>query len=230
MAADCPSGACDAGFCRCTTDAECGATYGCSDPLAGTPGTGRVCRAYHRDCVPGVRVYRDARDRWASSRTIWNQHAYHVTNVDEDGTIPRSSAVLPNWSDPELNNFRQNVQGVLGDVPGPDLTVGALLATCGPIDPGTGEGTTVLSALVCNRGAVLNDAGVEIIFRQDGGTTELCRLRTTEPVPPGVCTPVMCTAPVPADGVFEAVVDPDEIISECIEGDNRALGMANCLI
>ncbi|UJR87244.1 Hypothetical protein I5071_360 (plasmid) [Sandaracinus amylolyticus] len=84
---DCVSGSCDQGYCRCTNDAECPATYSCAGALEGTPGTGDVCRAQHAGCHAGIRVFRDNRDRWASSRTIWNQHAYHVTNVEDDGTI-----------------------------------------------------------------------------------------------------------------------------------------------
>ncbi len=224
--ADCPSGSCDAGLCRCADDAECPATYGCTDPLSGTGGSGRVCRAFHRECVAGVRVYRDARDRWAGSRTIWNQHGYHVTNVQEDGTIPRTSAVSPNWSDPALNNFRQNVQGVLGETPGPDLTIQSVTAVCG-----TGD-TTDMQATICNRGAVFLDTGIQVVFDQvadDGTRTRLCDLRTTEPVAPGECTTVSCTAPVPADGTFEATADDEGLIGECREGNNSSQSDANCL-
>jgi hypothetical protein len=219
---DCPGGPCDAGRCRCETDAECGATYGCTDPLADTPGAGRVCRARHRDCLPGLRVYRDARDRWASSRRIWNQHAYAVTNVGDDGAIHAPGDLPPNWSTPGLNNFRQNVQGDLGDVPGPDFTVGRLVAIC--------EGdATRLRADVCNRGGALIDSGVTVIFAREDDATELCRLVTTEPVPPGACATVDCLAPVRADGVFVAISDPDGAVGECIEDNNDAAGEASCL-
>lgn len=57
----------------------------------------------------GIRVFADASDNWVGTRRIWNQHAYHVTNVDEDGQIPMTP--LNNWEEPGLNNFRQNVQG-----------------------------------------------------------------------------------------------------------------------
>ena len=30
---------------------------------------------------PAVQVIRDVEDRWIQARRIWNQHAYHVTNV-----------------------------------------------------------------------------------------------------------------------------------------------------
>lgn len=223
---DCPSGTCDAGLCRCADDSECPDTYGCTDPLTGTGGSGRVCRAFHRECVAGVRVYRDARDGWAGSRTIWNQHGYHVTNVEEDGTIPRTGAVAPNWSDPDLNNFRQNVQGGLGDTPGPDLTIRSIVAVCGEGD------TTDMRATICNRGAVFLDTGIQVVFDQlagDGGRMRLCDLRTTEPVAPGECTTVSCTAPVPADGVFEATADDEALIVECREANNSARSEANCL-
>ena len=223
---DCVSGACDAGLCRCSTDDECGATFACTAPLDGTAGTGNVCRAYHRDCVAGVRVYRDARDRWASSRTIWNQHGYHVTNVDEDGTIPRTSAVAANWADPELNNFRQNVQGSLGPTPGPDLTIQSITAVC------SGPESTDMRATLCNRGVVFLDVGLQVVFDQlgDGGRTRLCDLRTTEPVAPGECTEVSCTAAVPADGVFEATADDEGLVGECREANNAARSVANCLM
>ena len=221
---DCPSGICDAGLCRCTDDAGCGATYGCTTPLDGVGAN--VCRAFHRDCVAGVRVYRDGRDRWASSRTIWNQHAYHVTNVEEDGTIPRTSLVRANWADPTLNNFRQNVQGSLGPTPGPDLTIQSITAVCG------GPSSTDMRATICNRGVVFLDTGIQVVFDQiatDGARTRLCDLRTTEPVAPGECTEVSCTAAVPADGIFEATADEEALIGECREANNGARSMADCL-
>lgn len=53
-----------------------------------------------------VEVLQDAQKRWIPTRRVWNQHAYHVTNVREDGTIPR---VMPkSWQ--RLNTFRTNAQ------------------------------------------------------------------------------------------------------------------------
>ena len=56
--------------------------------------------------LPTVQVYEDAQKRWIPTRRIWNQHAYHVTNVREDGTIPRVPA--KHWQ--LLNTFRTNAQ------------------------------------------------------------------------------------------------------------------------
>ena len=35
----------------------------------------------------GVFVYGDAGDNWVPTRRIWNQHAYHITNILDDGTV-----------------------------------------------------------------------------------------------------------------------------------------------
>jgi hypothetical protein len=56
--------------------------------------------------APTLQVIADVEDRWIQSRRIWNQHAYHVTNVREDGTIPQLEA--PSWE--ALNTFRTNAQ------------------------------------------------------------------------------------------------------------------------
>lgn len=54
----------------------------------------------------GIYVYGDADEKWVPTRQIWNQHTYHITNVNPDGTIPIFENV--NWLEPGLNNFRLN--------------------------------------------------------------------------------------------------------------------------
>ncbi len=65
---------------------------------------------------PAVQVIRDVEDRWIQARRIWNQHAYHVTNVREDGTIPQVQ--VASWK--TLNTFRTNAQIEGGVVCDPD--------------------------------------------------------------------------------------------------------------
>ena len=55
---------------------------------------------------PALQVFRDTEDRWIQARRIWNQHAYYVTNVREDGTIPQ--VPVDNWK--IFNTFRTNAQ------------------------------------------------------------------------------------------------------------------------
>lgn len=65
-----------------------------------------VSNAYGATPSPCVQVIRDKQDRWIQARRIWNEHAYHVTNVREDGTIPQYER--PSWQN--LNTFRTNAQ------------------------------------------------------------------------------------------------------------------------
>jgi hypothetical protein len=53
-----------------------------------------------------VTVLRDEQDRWIQARRIWNQYAYHVTNVREDGVIPKT--MKKSWE--LLNTFRTGSQ------------------------------------------------------------------------------------------------------------------------
>jgi hypothetical protein len=55
---------------------------------------------------PALQVIRDVEDRWIQARRIWNQHAYYVTNVREDSTIPQ--VPIDNWK--TLNTYRTNAQ------------------------------------------------------------------------------------------------------------------------
>jgi hypothetical protein len=84
-----------------------------------------VSNAYSQTCddgmttrQAGVRVFSDT--TWVRTRRIWNEHAYHITNVDEDGTIPQLEAV--NYSTAGLNNFRLNKQPG-GEFSAPDAVV-----------------------------------------------------------------------------------------------------------
>jgi hypothetical protein len=55
---------------------------------------------------PALQALRDVKDRWIQARRIWNQHAYYVTNVREDSTIPQQP--VANWK--TLNTYRTNAQ------------------------------------------------------------------------------------------------------------------------
>ncbi len=52
--------------------------------------------------VYGISVVGDADESWRPGRKIWNQHAYSITNVDDDGGIPSSPDL--NWL--SYNSFR----------------------------------------------------------------------------------------------------------------------------
>lgn len=106
----------------------------------------------------GIRVFRDKKDGWVNTRRIWNQHAYSVTNVGDDGSIPARPAA--NWLTPGLNTFRSNSQGTGTVKPfaAPDLVVEAVSATC------DSEGGVKLVARVRNAGDAPASAGVRVAF------------------------------------------------------------------
>ncbi|MBN2693072.1 VCBS repeat-containing protein [bacterium] len=55
----------------------------------------------------GIRVFESPDNSWVRTRRIWNQHTYHVTNINEDGSIPQYEE--HNWE--TYNNYRLNIQG-----------------------------------------------------------------------------------------------------------------------
>jgi hypothetical protein len=227
-ATDCVSGVCDSGLCRCATTEECctdgcvSTGYVCAAPPAGTAGTGNTCRASRPTGFAGLRVYRDAADTWVGSRPIWNQHAYHVTHVRDDGTIPRTSEVPPNWTTPGLNNFRQNVQGDPTSIGSPDLTAGGgdYAHWCDP-----GDRTLELTVLVCNRGTEPVGDGMTVTFYDgppDAGGTEICSTVTDRALAPGECVPAGCDWVGAPDAPTDVYVDTDPAGAEreCVEGNN----------
>lgn len=98
----------------------------------------------------GIRVFSSRANDWVVTRRIWNQHAYSVTNVEEDGTIPRVQQA--NWRVGGLNNFRQQKQ------PGQEFAaadaVVSLDASC--------EGPPGVRVLVRNLGEAQLPPGVRV--------------------------------------------------------------------
>lgn len=211
------------GRCRCAADADCGGDgFVCVDANVPSP-AGKVCRASHPGTrMTGIRVLADGIDRWINTRSIWNQHAYSVTNIDETGKVPRTSQWLQNWKQPGLNNFRQNSPGE-GSTAGaiPDLTIKQAKVACD-------AGGPVITADVCNRGTEPVAPGVPVAV-YGGSPAELrCQTATMQRINPGSCIAVSCTW-TGANGTGRIVIDDrgdaSGIASECRE-DNNALELA----
>ena len=64
-------------------------------------------------------MFGDSDQSWRPGRKIWNQHAYSITNVNDDGTIPKSPDL--NWL--TYNNFRSGDMDAGDGLKAPDLTV-----------------------------------------------------------------------------------------------------------
>jgi hypothetical protein len=173
----------------------------------------------------GLFVFGDPGDQWVRTRRVWNQHAYHVTNVTGvGGQIPTAEA--NNWEVPGLNNYRQNVQGE-GVFNAPNLVVVALevlLDGC--------PATATLRARVGNEGSLGVSPGVPVAFRTgtaDAPGALLGVAETTVALLPGAST-VVTLEDVALAGEppysFVAIVNDDgagaSVVVECDEDDNAA--------
>jgi hypothetical protein len=220
-------GSCKAGRCRCSSSDHCCAAgkdcetvgYACHPAPAGDK-DGNTCRAVR---VPdtssfsssgaleeGIDVLTDENGRWSVARQLWNQDSYNVTNVNDDGTIPKTSQVEPNWLKSGLNNFRSNVSGSVGSGAAADLTTRSLTATC------NAASVSELSAEVCNRGSRAATASQLLRFSVDGKV--VCEVRTADALVVGACVTLRCTPPtqtVASGATISATVDPDDRLREC---------------
>jgi hypothetical protein len=214
MNEECPSNNCNSGFCRCAGNNECPTDHTCTAPLQGTPGAGNTCRSSYPNGAKktGVRVLKDRLDRWASSRSIWNQHAYSITNVLDDGTVPKTSSWKQNWADPSMNNFRQNAQGDVGAEAMPDVTSEFPSPAC--VADG---GKSTLSAEVCNRGLKSLGAGLKTAFYGGDPEVLLCVATTEVVIAAGECVMVSCSV----DGAVSGKVR--------VEGNDDGMGAKTAL-
>lgn len=145
---------------------------------------------------------------WANTRKIWNQHGYHITNINDDGSVPQYEE--PSWL--THNTYRLNTFSDGRDpLAFPDLTAGHLRL----IDNGTGQPYSVL-ARIGNAG--LAPASATVTLHLEDGT-------------------VLATAPladlasgayrdVQFDGITQigqtlyVTVDSANTVAECNEANN----------
>jgi hypothetical protein len=69
----------------------------------------------------GFYVLGAADDNWVSARKWWNQHAYYVTNIEDDGSIGVASPNYAPYYTDNLNSFRQQAPGIFGEKAAPNL-------------------------------------------------------------------------------------------------------------
>jgi hypothetical protein len=173
----------------------------------------------------GIRVVGDADNGWVPARQVWNQHAYSITNVNDDLSIPAYAE--PNW--PEYNSFRSA-----------DLRInngqGAQLVDAYPLivdicEVECGEGTVQIVFQGANQG--LADAGDGVLLslyaeQADGSRTLLQTLDTETILRAGYTTegyPLELAMTDLPTGTLILVADDDGtgtgVIEECNEDNNE---------
>ncbi len=181
----------------------------------------------------GLFAFGDINDKWVRTRRVWNQHSYHVTNVDASGVIPAVES--DSWSGEGLNNYRQNVQGE-GVFNAPDLSVAGL-----SVDASSCPSSIGIQAQIANSGSLGVEAGVPVGFYQgvlpDGSL--LGFEMTTVPLLPGQTeTLVLDFTPAGNDtGPWDFYVTVDDeaaalsLVAECGEDNNNGIiGAAGCIV
>ena len=68
---------------------------GNAEILVGRNTIGSNCTAECEGPLAGLRMLGDPNDNWVNTRGIWNQYAYHVTNIRDDssGTGSHSTSI-----------------------------------------------------------------------------------------------------------------------------------------
>ena len=192
----------------------------------------------------GITVIGAADDNWVGTRQVWNQHAYHVTNVCDGAdqscaTAQNRHAAIPNpeksnWTLPWLNNFRQNVQGS-GLFNAPDLMGGGikfLLKGC--------PKKMTVTFTVTNKGSALVGPGLKCtLYFNDpkSGGQALKTVKTTGVLKPNGSETISTEVLLPATykgQKFELYLQVDDRgdgkgeRNECIETNNTSFAKTQC--
>ena len=180
----------------------------------------------------GVTVFGDSANSWVGTRTLWTEHAYHVTNTCDSaddacvapnvyGSVPQNET--SNWTLPWLDNFRQNVQQK-GLFDAPDAIVSLSAACVSPI---------VLTVGVKNVGLAKLPAGVSVNVVTLPGNTSVGTVITTHPLTPGQTQELPLTTTITDEMTqFQAsiVIDPvNPTFHECnTNNDTSAVATPSC--
>ena len=179
----------------------------------------------HGSSGRGLSVYGDADHSWPAGRPVWNQHAYSITNIEDNAAIPM--APLPNWN--RYNNFRSGDAG-LPPSEWDDLSP-EIVEVCIDECPDT----LWLTVRVWNQGTVDVDAGVPVIVV--GSTTGVVAARATitTPIASGRSSAgVLIEVDVDALGgetpivALDDTVAPVNILSDCYAGNDVDLFPSAC--
>ena len=179
----------------------------------------------------GFYVIGAADDDWVSARPHWNQHAYYVTNIDDDGAIGVAAPNYAPHTPDDLNSFRLQAPGAFGALAAPNL---APVSTACQTECGA---EAVVWVQVANTGEYITAEGglqVSLIGRSGGADTTLDTATLSPSVGPGeVSEPVTFRVPDWADydSLLAVVDDPDAGVGsadwgaakECDEDDNLAV-------
>ncbi len=165
----------------------------------------------------GIFVIGDLNDTWVSTRQIWNQHSYHITNINDDGSIPVKEQ--NSWQ--THNTYRLNLQTNYSPLAAPDLTASYLRTE-------EVAGKTTIKARIGNGGSIFVASGVNVAFYKGdpkAGGVLLGTTKTTQKLEIGGFEDVSLTVNATSLQNIWVVADDDGTgkgqVNECDEENNR---------
>jgi len=166
----------------------------------------------------GITVIGDASRSWAPAAPVWNQHAWHISNAEDDLSIPPAPTM--NWLTGHNSYRAGGVRAGPGN-PAPNLW-GEVVEVCWRC-----ETEAAVQVRIANAGTadVEDDVVVELYaVAGDGSVSELARGTVTGGVAAGrtsegLWLEVEVRALGRAEGL-EVYVDAEGVVEECDEDDN----------
>jgi subtilase family serine protease len=165
-----------------------------------------------------VKVFGARNNDWQNTRRIWNQAGYHVTNVNDDDSVPRYET--PSWL--TNNSYHCNVATSTG--PNPYLAAD-LSASYLRLDLAGYPNSASVTARIGNGGAKTVPPGTKV-SAYDGdpanGGTLIGTAATTKTLESGQFEDVTIAWSTPAEGshTITVMVDPDATVPECDKANN----------
>jgi hypothetical protein len=177
----------------------------------------------HDGMDAAVTIFGDAQNSWAPARKVWNQHAYSITHINDDLSVPVTA--VPNFT--TYNNFRSGVALPPGETLGDDLQI-EIVSVCEE-DCDTGYLRVVVRVL--NKSNRELAAGVPFSLYVRTATEDvLVGTQTTPAAIPsgksskGLVFSVEASLASQAEGLLAKADDNGSgtgMVSECVENDNE---------
>lgn len=159
-----------------------------------------------------IMVFENVDGNWMDARPIWNQYAYHVTNINDDMSIPPIAA--NNWE--TFNNFRVNA------IPDATRVADVSAALFALQDKGAGQAPTATLRVGNGGGRDANDVLVRIHTSDPASGGTLWAETVVPSVPAGGYVDIeLQGASVPAQPLsLHAEVNADGSVPECVGHNN----------
>jgi hypothetical protein len=170
----------------------------------------------------GLRLFGDINNAWVGTRRIWNQHTYHITNISDDGSVPRVEQ--NSWQ--VHNTYRLNARPGVSPTAVPDLTASSIrIQDFGGMQP------SIFTVRIGNGGSLAVDPGIIVAFysgKPEAGGALLGTAKTTLGLGSGEYQDIDLSYPGALTGIAELVIVVDDngsgknAISDFDRANNRA--------